>query len=84
MLHSCVGAFIAAFEKLLPDERKKAAAELRAFFDAYETACQEWDRELFGAAEGEPSVLSESSAKTLVELMNAAKCRPGQRSRVRA
>lgn len=84
MPHSCVHAFIVAFEKLLPDERKKAIAELRAFFDGYEAVCQEWDRELFGAAEGEPSVLSEASGKTLAELMNAAKCRPGQRSRVRA
>ena len=80
----CVDSFIASFEKLLPDERKAAMAELRAFFDGYEESCQEFDRETFGAAEGEPSVLGEASAQTLCELMNEMRCRPGQRSKVRA
>ena len=80
----CVDSFIGDFEKLLPDERKKAMAELRAFFDGYEESCQEFDREMFGAAEGEPSVLGEVSGATLCELMNEMQCRPGQRSKVRA
>jgi len=84
MPHSHVDAFITSFEKLLPDERKAAMAELRAFFGGYEASCQEWEREMFGAAEGEPSVLGEVSGATLVELMNELRCRPGQRSKVRA
>jgi len=65
MPHSHVDAFINSFEKLLPDERKAAMAELRAFFDGYEASCQEWEREMFGAAEGEPRVLGEVSGQTL-------------------
>ena len=84
MPHRAVDAFITSFEKLLPDERKAAMAELRAFFDGYDASCQEWDREMFGAAEGEPAVLSEASGRTLVELMNQARCRPGQRAKARA
>ena len=79
-----VDQFIASFEKLLPDERKKVMAELRAFFDGYEESFRAFDREMFGAAEGEPSVVGEVSAATLAELMNEQQCRPGQRSKVRA
>ena len=84
MLHNCTDTFITAFEKLLPDERKAAMAELRAFFDGYEASCQEWEREVFGAAEGEPAVLGEVSGRTLAELMNEMQCRPGQRCKARA
>ena len=74
---ACVQEFFAAFQKLLPNEREAVACEIVDFCKGYLDGKAENDRALFGDSDGTPQVLSKASGTTLVEMMNAAGCRPG-------
>ena len=70
----CVDAFMAGFAELAPHEREEAASEVQDFLDGY----HDGKEEKFADAEGEPSVLGESSAVTLAETMSYHGVKPGK------
>jgi hypothetical protein len=89
---SCVARFIAEFEDLTPEQRKKAVGEMAGFCVGYREGVDISnlapidfiEDPSFDDADGEPRVQSETSAITLAETMNALGIRPGSKGRAQA
>lgn len=80
----CVARFIAAFEELTTEQRKKAIGEMAGFCVGYREGREMRDlvpidfidEPEYEPAHGEPRVLSEVTGATLAETMNYLQIRP--------
>jgi hypothetical protein len=88
----CVARFIAEFEELTPEKRKKAIGEIAGFCVGYREGVDMTnlvpidfiEEPEFAPAEGEPQVLSETSGETLAETMNAFNIHHGTKGKAQA
>jgi hypothetical protein len=86
----CVARFIAEFEDLTPERRKKAIGELAGFCVGYREGADMTnlvpvdfiEEPEFDPCDGEPRVLSETSAETLAEIMTEAGVKPGTKGQL--
>jgi hypothetical protein len=72
----CAVAFMDAFADLDPDERRQTAGDVAAFLIAHREGVECLWGELLNLVGIEPTALTESTAATLVNLLNSHHVRP--------
>lgn len=75
--HPCVCAFIAAFEKMLPDDRARAAGEMASFLIGYADGYHKTWKEALDI-ESDGLGLTDQGASNLVEMLNDHHVRPSE------
>jgi hypothetical protein len=83
-MHPLTRAFYQEFEKLLPEERKEAIADMQDFVEGYLDGKAEAEAELFDDSDGSPQVQGEVSAETLAATMTEMGIMHGHVNRGRA